>query len=75
MLTLCLISCNWMQISQLDARLKELDEERAELNQYQALDKQERSLKYAILDQEIRTIKAELDEVCASAFCGGASHQ
>lgn len=52
-----------LKISQLDERLKELDEERAELAQYQALDKRKRSLQYAILDQELRSIKAELEKV------------
>jgi hypothetical protein len=59
-----------MQIGQLDTRLKELDEERAELQQYQALDRTQRSLQYAILDQEIRDLKTELEQVLWGALVG-----
>jgi structural maintenance of chromosome 3 (chondroitin sulfate proteoglycan 6) len=50
-------------ISQLEGRLKELDEERAELAQYQDLDKKRRTLEYALLDLEVSKIRSELQAV------------
>ena len=51
------------QVRQLETKLKELDEERAELAQYQQIDKQRRSLEYAIYDKEISDIRAKLEQV------------
>ena len=49
-------------ISYIEERLKELDEERDELAKYQQLDKQRRSLEYAIYDQELQDARKKLDE-------------
>lgn len=51
------------QVRQLETKLKELDEERAELAQYQQIDKQRRSLEYAIYDKEISDVRAKLEQV------------
>ncbi len=56
------------QVLQLEAKLKELDEERAELAQYQRVDKQKRSLEYAIYDKEISDIRSKLEQVHALQF-------
>ncbi|KAK9866710.1 hypothetical protein WJX84_008069 [Apatococcus fuscideae] len=50
-------------VKQLEFRLKELDEERAELAQYQQIDKQRRSLEYAIYDKEISDIRSKLEQI------------
>ena len=55
-----------LQVRQLETKLKELDEERAELAQYQQIDKQRRSLEYAIYDKEISDIRAKLEQVKSS---------
>ncbi|TVU49441.1 hypothetical protein EJB05_00754 [Eragrostis curvula] len=49
----------------LEERLRELDEEKEELKQYQQLDKQRRSLEYTILDHELndaRNALASMDD-------------
>lgn len=52
-----------MQLAELEGRLKELDSERQELAKFQNLDKQRRSLEYAIYDKEITETRDKLDEV------------
>jgi chromosome segregation ATPase len=47
----------------LEERLKELDEEKEELKEYQQLDKQRRSLEYAILDHELNDTRNDLASV------------
>ncbi|KAF7011032.1 hypothetical protein CFC21_025387 [Triticum aestivum] len=44
----------------LEERLRELDEEKEELEKYQELDKERRSLEYNILDHELNDAKNEL---------------
>lgn len=50
-------------VQYLDERLKELDEEKEELRKYQQLDKQRKSLEYAIYDKEINDARQLLAEV------------
>lgn len=50
-------------VQYLDERLRELDEEKAELKKYQQLDKQRKSLEYTIYDKELNDAKKELVEV------------
>lgn len=50
-------------IQYVDERLKELDEEKAELKDYQQLDKQRKSLEYSIYDKQLNDAQRELDEV------------
>nr|XP_043631457.1 structural maintenance of chromosomes protein 3 [Erigeron canadensis] len=50
-------------VQYLDERLRELDEEKAELKKYQQLDKQRKSLEYTIYDKELNDAKRELAEV------------
>ncbi|KAI3746459.1 hypothetical protein L6452_08893 [Arctium lappa] len=50
-------------VQYLDERLRELDEEKAELKKYQQLDKQRKSLEYTIYDKELNDARRELTEV------------
>lgn len=50
-------------VQYLDERLRELDEEKAELKKYQQLDKQRKSLEYTIYDKELNDARRELAEV------------
>ncbi|KAL4578673.1 hypothetical protein LXL04_014802 [Taraxacum kok-saghyz] len=50
-------------VQYLDERLRELDEEKAELKKYQQLDKQRKSLEYTIYDKELNDARKELVEV------------
>ncbi|CAM8970304.1 unnamed protein product [Rhodiola kirilowii] len=50
-------------VQYLDERLKELDEEKEELRKYQQLDKQRKSLEYAIYDKELHDANQKLTEV------------
>ncbi|KAK1406338.1 hypothetical protein QVD17_41632 [Tagetes erecta] len=50
-------------VQYLDERLRELDEEKAELKKYQQLDKQRKSLEYTIYDKEVNDARQELAEV------------
>lgn len=60
------------QIGQLDEKLAELEQERAELQEYQRHDRQRRSLEYTIYDKELTKIKAEMDKVVGGGWrCGG----
>ncbi|RDX67918.1 Structural maintenance of chromosomes protein 3 [Mucuna pruriens] len=47
----------------LDERLKELDEEKEELRKYQQLDKQRKSLEYAIYSKEVQDAQQKLTEI------------
>ncbi|KAL7611996.1 hypothetical protein Lser_V15G05589 [Lactuca serriola] len=47
----------------VDDRLKELDEAKAELKDYQQLDKQRKSLEYSIYEKQLNDAQRELDEV------------
>jgi structural maintenance of chromosome 3 (chondroitin sulfate proteoglycan 6) len=47
----------------LEERLKELDEEKEELREYQKLDKQRRALEYTILDNELNEARNSLSLV------------
>ena len=55
------------QVEQLNAKLAELEEERTELAEYQRLDKQRRSLEFAIYDRELSEIKSSLDKARITA--------
>ncbi|KAI3964403.1 hypothetical protein MKX01_028738 [Papaver californicum] len=50
-------------VQYLDGRLKELDEEKEELKKFQQLDKQWRSLEYAIYDEELLDARQQLEAV------------
>jgi structural maintenance of chromosome 3 (chondroitin sulfate proteoglycan 6) len=50
-------------VQYLDERLKELDEEKEELRKYQQLDKQRKSLEYAIFNKEVQDAQLKLAEV------------
>ncbi|PWA77306.1 RecF/RecN/SMC [Artemisia annua] len=50
-------------VQYLDERLRELDEEKAELKKYQQLDKQRKGLEYTIYDKEVSEARRELAEV------------
>ena len=49
-------------MEQLNAKLSELEGERAELVEYQRLDKQRRALEFAIYDRDLSDTKAALDK-------------
>ena len=64
-----------LQIGQLDEKLAELEQERAELAEYQQHDRQRRSLQFTIWDREITKIKAEVDKVGRGVvWCGYGCH-
>ncbi|XP_027904525.1 structural maintenance of chromosomes protein 3 [Vigna unguiculata] len=50
-------------VQYLDERLKELDEEKEELRKYQQLDKQRKSLEYAIFSKEVQDAQQKLTEI------------
>ncbi|KAG9459745.1 hypothetical protein H6P81_004253 [Aristolochia fimbriata] len=50
-------------VQYLEERLLELDEEKEELKKYQQLDKQRRSLEYALFDKELHEAKQKLTEI------------
>ncbi|KAL1348062.1 hypothetical protein AAHE18_07G051900 [Arachis hypogaea] len=50
-------------VQYLDERLKELDEEKEELRKYQQLDKQRKSLEYAIYSKEVQDAQQKLMEI------------
>ncbi|GAB2233977.1 hypothetical protein Drorol1_Dr00003208 [Drosera rotundifolia] len=50
-------------VQYLDERLRELDEEKEELRQYQQLDKQRKSLEYTIYDKELDDTRKKLVQV------------
>lgn len=57
-------------VQYLDERLRELDEEKAELKKYQQLDKQRKSLEYTIYDREVTDARRELADVISFLlFC------
>ncbi|XP_045830269.1 structural maintenance of chromosomes protein 3-like [Trifolium pratense] len=53
-------------VQYLDERLKELDEEKEELRKYQQLDKQRKSLEYAIFNKEVQDAQLKLAEIEAA---------
>lgn len=57
-----------LQLADLDGKMKELDEERAELARYQEADKERRGIEYAIYDRELTAVKKQLEEVCLIIF-------
>jgi structural maintenance of chromosome 3 (chondroitin sulfate proteoglycan 6) len=61
-------------IATIEAKLSELNAERAELEAYQALDKQQRGIEYALLDRELTAARRELAKAgCVRArACGHA---
>ena len=52
-----------MQVAQLDERMQQLEEERAELVRWQGLDKQRRGLQYAIHDADLADASEKLAQV------------
>ncbi|KAK3027362.1 hypothetical protein RJ639_040961, partial [Escallonia herrerae] len=50
-------------VQYLDERLRELEEEKAELKKYQQLDKQRKSLEYSIYEKELHDARQKLAEV------------
>jgi hypothetical protein len=58
----------------IEEKLAEVNAERAELVAYQALDKQQRGIEFALLDRELTAARKELAKVRTSkqsvAFCG-----
>ena len=52
-----------MQVAQLDERLGQLEEERAELVRWLALDKQRRGLQWAIYDADLADASEKLAQV------------
>lgn len=51
------------QVSQLEARLAELDDEREELAKFRKVDKERRSLEYTIYDKDLHETKHNLEQV------------
>lgn len=51
------------QYNYISDRLKELEEEKEDLKKYQSLDKQRRSLEYALWDKEVRDSNSKVEEV------------
>eukprot|EP00879_Flechtneria_rotunda_P012761 GHRR01013325.1.p1 GENE.GHRR01013325.1~~GHRR01013325.1.p1 ORF type:complete len:1111 (+),score=537.85 GHRR01013325.1:324-3656(+) len=50
-------------VTSIEEKLNELNAERAELEAYQALDKQQRGIEYALLDRELTAARQELAQV------------
>lgn len=50
-------------VTYIEGKLAELDEERAELAEFQSLDKQRRSIEYALLDKDLTDTRTKLDKV------------
>ncbi|GJP45295.1 hypothetical protein CLOM_g4699 [Closterium sp. NIES-68] len=50
-------------LAHIESRLKELDEEKEELKRFQQLDKQRRSLEYAIFEKELAEAREQLESV------------
>ena len=50
-------------VATIEGRLKELEEEKAELQRYMQLDKQRRALEYAMLDKELQELTKQLEKV------------
>ena len=51
------------QVADMEGKLKQLDAEKEELAKYQAVDKERRSLEYAIYNNQISDTRAKLDQV------------
>lgn len=52
-------------VAYIEERLKELDEEKEELQKYQKLDKERRTLEYTIFDKELADAEDKLKQVGA----------
>jgi structural maintenance of chromosome 3 (chondroitin sulfate proteoglycan 6) len=50
-------------VTSINEKLSELNAERAELEAYQVLDKQQRGIEYALLDRELTAARKELAQV------------
>ncbi len=57
-----------LQVSEMEAKLKQLDAESDELAKYQAIDRECRSLEYAIHDKEVSDARTKLEEVRQPLF-------
>lgn len=61
-LTLVTMDLVW-QVSDMEGKLKQLDAEKEELAKYQAVDKERRSLEYAIYNKDISDTRTKLEQV------------
>ena len=52
-----------MQVEYIEGKLAELDQDRKELTEYQALDKQLRSIEYTLFDTELSDAQDMLQKV------------
>lgn len=52
-------------VTSIEDKLAELNAERAELEAYQGLDRQQRGIEYALLDRELTAARSELAKVRA----------
>lgn len=51
-------------LAYIEERLKELENEKDELKEYQELDRERRALEYTIYDKELNEAQDKLSEVC-----------
>ena len=51
-----------LQVVGMESKLKQLDAEREELEKYQKIDRERRSLEYAIHDKEVSDTRAALEQ-------------
>jgi chromosome segregation ATPase len=63
--------CAWLSqieevVTSIEDKLTELNAERAELEAYQGLDRQQRGIEYALLDRELTAARKELAKVRCS---------
>ena len=56
------------QYNYISDRLKELEEEKEDLKKYQSLDKQRRSLEYALWDNDMKDANNKVEEVRSKAW-------
>lgn len=56
-----------LQLSEIEDKLRELDAERAELMEYQDLDRRRRCLQYTLFDKELAKATADAARVRARA--------
>lgn len=54
----------------IEGKLAELDAEKAELAAFQALDRQRRSIEYALFDKELADARAKAQKVWCGVSCG-----
>jgi structural maintenance of chromosome 3 (chondroitin sulfate proteoglycan 6) len=55
-------------VTSIEEKLTELNAERAELEAYQGLDRQQRGIEYALLDRELTAARKELAKVSLSGY-------